>query len=79
MHYLLKSSMFESSVNPEGSKTEFTDGESKSGFESSVNPEGSKTYNPIDGAICLFESSVNPEGSKTTGKSFHARACLRVV
>ncbi len=36
-------SLFESSVNPEGSKTNETESGAVFRFESSVNPEGSKT------------------------------------
>ena len=38
---------FESSVNPEGSKTSCQKGCVHSSFESSVNPEGSKTVKSI--------------------------------
>ena len=71
--------LFESSVNPEGSKTKMSGGSGSGGFESSVNPEGSKTAALLTVISDLFESSVNPEGSKTYKVKPRQVLCLRVV
>ena len=65
-------SMFESSVNSYGRKTQQIVLLDELGFESSVNSYGRKTVNRSTSRLLAFESSVNSYGRKT----FMVRYCI---